>query len=124
VNHERSFSASDPAADRREGEPVRLGFCRPLLAAAALVAALMAPIVWSQDTVSYSFVYLGCNRLQPSDWQTMQATNPSSANVPQLQQTLADLAGLNPLPQLFFFVGDLVLNLEPDDGTITSISCC
>jgi hypothetical protein len=88
-----------------------------LLVVAALVAALAVPTASPQDTVGYSFVYLGCNRLQQSDWKSMQATNPSSANVPQLQQTLADLAGLSPSPQLFFFVGDLVLNLEPDDGT-------
>jgi hypothetical protein len=96
--------------------PVKGGHCYLILAVVAALIALAGPAASPQDTVRYSFVYLGCNRLQDSDWKPMKETNPSSANVPQLQQTLADLAGLNPSPQFFFFVGDLVLNLEPDDG--------
>ena len=64
--------------------------------------------------VEFSFIVLGCNRLQHSDWD--KSTNPSSANVPQLRQTFADITRLNPIPPFVFFTGDLVLNLAQDDG--------
>lgn len=57
-----------------------------------------------------SFAFVGCNRLDKGDWDPV--ANPSSANVPQLSQTFADLAATSPLPQLFFMTGDLVLGLS------------
>jgi len=60
----------------------------------------------------YSFVYLGCNRLDRHDEQLF----PSSANVPQLKQTFEDISKLTPTPGLFIFVGDLVVNEIGDDG--------
>src|SRR5262249_47929820 len=64
-------------------------------------------------------VFFGCNRIQKHDWD--KGENPSSANLPQLRQTFADIAGpdrvLSRIPPYFFFTGDLVLNLATDDGT-------
>src|SRR5439155_22232947 len=72
-----------------------------------------------RDRVRLSFVFVGCNRIQKHDWD--KGENPSSANLPQLRQTFADIAGpdrvLNRIPPYFFFTGDLVLNLAMDDGT-------
>jgi hypothetical protein len=66
--------------------------------------------------VKLSFIILGCNRIQEADWERTKATNPSSANVPQLQQTFADITNLNPIPPYLFFTGDLVVNLAEDNG--------
>jgi hypothetical protein len=66
--------------------------------------------------IKLSFIILGCNRIQEADWEKTKATNPSSANVPQLQQTFADISNLNPIPPYLFFTGDLVVNLAEDNG--------
>jgi predicted small secreted protein len=60
------------------------------------------------DSLVTSFVVTGCNRIEGRDWDA--GANPSSANVPQLQQTFADIAAITPRPKQFFFTGDLVLN--------------
>ncbi|MFI5457519.1 MAG: metallophosphoesterase [Isosphaerales bacterium] len=70
----------------------------------------------AQDSVKLSFVFLGCNRIQHKDWKKSKADNPSSANLPQFHQTLQDIAHLDPVPPYLFFMGDLVVNLEDDDG--------
>ncbi|MBV8076592.1 MAG: metallophosphoesterase [Planctomycetaceae bacterium] len=72
----------------------------------------------ASDPVTLTFVFLGCNRIQHSDWKATKAMNPSSANLPQLKQTFRDIARLEPAPALFFFMGDLVVNLEDDDGKV------
>lgn len=64
------------------------------------------------DSLAASFVFVGCNRLQKADWDPV--ANPSSANVPQLTQTFADVVALPDAPGLFFFTGDLVLALKTD----------
>jgi hypothetical protein len=64
-----------------------------------------------------SFAFVGCNRLDKADWDAVG--NPSSANVPQLAQTFADLAATSPLPKLFFMAGDLVLGLS-DTPTLSA----
>lgn len=90
----------------------------PLFLLLATLAAGLAPAASSHSpgTLDYSFVTFGCNRIQESDWKTMEAENPSSANLPQLRQTLQDIASLDPLPRYFFFTGDLVVNLKADNG--------
>jgi hypothetical protein len=70
-----------------------------------------------EDALASSFVYVGCNRLSKGDWDV--ATNPSSANVPQLLRTFADVAGLADVPQHFFFAGDLVLGLDKTNSVLT-----
>jgi hypothetical protein len=88
-----------------------------LIAAMLLGCGLARAGSHHKDSVKFSFVYVGCNRLQEGDWKNIEDTDPSSANLPQLNQTFADIASLNPLPKYFFFVGDLVVNLKADDGT-------
>jgi len=60
----------------------------------------------------FSFVYVGCNRVD----RHHEALYASTANVPQLEQTLSDISGLSHQPGLFVFTGDLVLNLKGDRG--------
>lgn len=63
------------------------------------------------DSVLFSFVFMGCNRI---DWKdTANAnTNASTANLPELQHTFNEVCKLSPKPDLFFFLGDLVLGLD------------
>ena len=69
-----------------------------------------------RDTLAYSFAVLGCNRLDNSDVNL--TTNPSTANVPQLTRTYADIAALQPVPDYLFFMGDMVLGYSPDTAVI------
>ena len=63
----------------------------------------------ASDPVVYSFVFLGCNRL---DSAGIAATkSKSSANVIQLQQDFTEIAALKPAPRLVFFAGDIVNGL-------------
>lgn len=61
------------------------------------------------DAVAYSFVFLGCNRLDAS--ATRAIRSKSSANVIQLQQDFAEIAALKPAPRIVFFAGDIVKGL-------------
>ena len=67
------------------------------------------------DPVVYSFVVFGCNRVDKIDFNP--ATNPSSANLAQLNRTFADAAALNPKPDFIFAMGDIVLG-ESDSITL------
>jgi calcineurin-like phosphoesterase family protein len=68
------------------------------------------------DPVKLSFLFMGCNRIQHSDWKKIKEDDPSSANLPQLQQSLKDISQIQPRPSHLFFMGDLVVNLEDDNG--------
>lgn len=70
------------------------------------------------DPLVTSFVFVGCNRVLTPDWDPM--VNPSSANLPQLKQTFADIAALPARPRFLFFTGDLVLGLEHDTSHLAS----
>ena len=74
------------------------------------------PAARAADPVKLTFVFMGCNRIQHKDWKKIKADDPSSANLPQLRQTSKDVARLDPVPPYLFFAGDLVVNLEDDDG--------
>ena len=63
-----------------------------------------------------TFGFFGCNRIDQKDWVAAKAENPSSANIPQLKQNLADLAALS--PNLVFFGGDLVMGYADDKGEV------
>jgi hypothetical protein len=63
------------------------------------------------DVITSSVSWVGCNRLSRTDWNS--TTNPSSANVPELTQTFADLAAMPRRPDRFVLTGDLVLGLDP-----------
>jgi len=75
-----------------------------------------APASAVRDTLAYSFAVLGCNRIDNAD--VSPATNPSTANVPQLTRTYADLAALRPVPDYLFFMGDMVLGYSPDTAVV------
>jgi hypothetical protein len=74
------------------------------------------PADTGSTSVKLSFVFMGCNRIQQKDWKEISGDDPSSANLPQLQQSLKDISQLQPRPSHLFFMGDLVLNLEADNG--------
>ena len=46
----------------------------------------------------------------------MQATNPSSTNIPQFRQTIIDINSTSPESQIIFLTGDIVLNFAKDNG--------
>ena len=98
----------------------RLGFVALvflcLAGSPAFGQSLTNPAGFARDPVKLSFVFMGCNRIQHKDWKKIKADDPSSANLPQLQQTLHDIAHLDQVPPYLFFLGDLVVNLEDDDG--------
>jgi hypothetical protein len=70
----------------------------------------------SIDSVMYSFVVLGCNRVDKGD---VTVTDPSTANLPQLTRTFADIAAIKPTPNFFFDVGDLVVG-ETDSISVAT----
>jgi hypothetical protein len=65
---------------------------------------------------SVRIVWLGCNRLEKKDWEKEKSTNPSSANIVQLTQTLRDIDNLSPRPQVVFITGDMVMGYADDQG--------
>lgn len=66
------------------------------------------------DPVVYSFVFVGCNRVQHGDEKNKSATNASSANLYALQRIYTEIAGEKRKPELFFFLGDMVTAEEQD----------
>lgn len=70
------------------------------------------------DSLALSFIFIGCNRVAKEDWNP--GTNPSSANVPQLQQTLTDVSAMRPIPRFLFFMGDLVSGLVHGTSVLES----
>ncbi len=61
-----------------------------------------------QDSIIYSFVFTGCNRVDRGDQQNTAATNASSANVYVLKRIFEEVSAMERKPELFFFLGDLV----------------
>lgn len=75
------------------------------------------------DMILATYAFVGCNRISASDAQNDPLANGSTANVPQLKQTLADLSNptlVGPKPNLFFFLGDIVDNEATDQGQTLS----
>lgn len=70
------------------------------------------------DSVSLSFAFFGCNRIEKKDWEETRDANPSSANLPQLNRTFRDLAQMKRVPSLVFAGGDLVMNYIDDKGEV------
>ena len=68
------------------------------------------------DATALSFVAFGCNRVNPTD----TTGDPSTANVAELQRTLADIAQLDPKPRYLFFIGDEVLGYTADTVRLAS----
>lgn len=89
-----------------------MSYRRPTLTLCTLTALSLCHVAAEARELVSSFVYVGCNRVG------FGATDPapSTANVAQLKQTLADIAALTVKPDYFFFVGDMVLGMQDDGG--------
>lgn len=85
---------------------------RSTFVAFTLLALWLSPPTATARELVTNFVYVGCNRVG----YNVKEPAPSTANVAQLKQTFADIAGLPVKPKYFFFVGDLVLGMQPDEG--------
>jgi hypothetical protein len=64
------------------------------------------------DRLLYSFVVIGCNRVDKKD---VTPTNASTANLNQLSRTYRDILQLPVRPSLLFFVGDMVMGYTSGD---------
>lgn len=62
--------------------------------------------VFTVDSVAYSFSFLGCNRVNRGD---VVDSIPSTANKGVLERILKEMTLEKVKPELFFFLGDLVL---------------
>ena len=71
-----------------------------LMASIFFVDQAYSKIIVVDDPVVYSFVVVGCNRIDKEDVDLSK--NPSTANVVQLNRTFADVAALTPKPNFFF----------------------
>ncbi len=91
-----------------------------LLRGANKIPKFVRPAFMSQATsapgLDYSFVVVGCNRVEDVD----SVGNPSTANVYQLNRMFSELAAMNPLPKYLFFAGDMVLGYEADTVKLAS----
>jgi hypothetical protein len=58
------------------------------------------------DSVVFSFSFMGCNRIDKDD---VQDTIPSTANKYVLQRIFNEVTALRRKPEIFFFLGDMVL---------------
>lgn len=66
----------------------------------------------TQDSVLFRFVFMGCNRVDRHDSANPAATDASTANKYVLQRIFSEISQLPRQPELFFFLGDLVLGEE------------
>jgi hypothetical protein len=67
------------------------------------------------DSLLYSFVSIGCNRVDKKD---VSASNPSTANLNQLRRTYQDILKLPIKPDFLFFVGDMVMGYAGGDTAV------
>ncbi|CAM1358985.1 metallophosphoesterase family protein [Tenacibaculum xiamenense] len=65
--------------------------------------------VQSKDSVLFSFVFLGCNRVDRHQQGDSTATNASTANLSAMKRIWTEISALERKPDLFFFLGDMVL---------------
>jgi hypothetical protein len=84
-----------------------------------LAIALNDPILVPTTNYDYSFVTVGCNRVDYLD-TTFTSGDPdyscgaSTANVYQLKRLFTEIAHLNPLPKYLFMTGDMVMGYIND----------
>ena len=79
-------------------------------ALALACAGLFAAQEIHASAMDYSFVVVGCNRLNDVD----TAGSASTANLPALNRLFKELSERDPLPDYLFFAGDLVLGYTKD----------
>lgn len=84
------------------------------LLCALLASTPLTSLVPVEAKPQVTFAFFGCNRIDAKDFKKTKKENPSSANIPQLRQNLADIAVL--APDYAFFGGDLVVGYGDDDG--------
>lgn len=70
------------------------------------------------DPVAKSLVVMGDLQIGAPNWQATQLQNPSSTNIPQLDQTVVDIAALPNKPDYSFILGDLVVGFMLDNGQV------
>jgi hypothetical protein len=63
----------------------------------------------AKDSIAFSFVFLGCNRVDRKQVGDSTATNASTANLSAMKRIWTEIAALERKPDLFFFLGDMVL---------------
>ena len=59
-----------------------------------------------KDSVIFSFSFMGCNRIDRKD---VEDSVPSTANKYALQRIFSEMSAMERKPEMFFFLGDLVL---------------
>lgn len=62
-----------------------------------------------EDPILFSFTFLGCNRVDRHQEYDTTATNASTANLAVLKRVFKEISDLERKPELFFFLGDMVL---------------
>lgn len=90
---------------------ISLFFC------AALLLCIMAykphpakpTVLPKTDSVIFSFTFVGCNRVERQDRYNSEATNASTANISALNRIYTEMTLMKRKPELFFFLGDMVL---------------
>lgn len=88
-------------------------------------AAALGVAAPGTDPVVYSFVFVGCNRVQYGDQKdttnknpALNATDRSSANLAVLSRIYGEIAKEKNKPDLFFFLGDMVCAEAADTITL------
>lgn len=66
------------------------------------------------QNLEYSFVVVGCNRVDYLDTTGRSYLNPSTANTVQLNRLFTEVSQMNPLPEYLFFTGDIVMGYVND----------
>ncbi len=89
-------------------------------ATAGCPATQTATVTCTRGPNDFSFVVVGCNRVDPALVSPTMAPDdfPSTANVAQLNRTFAEVAAMNPLPDYFFMAGDLVMGYTNDNAAL------
>lgn len=59
-----------------------------------------------KDSIIFSFSFMGCNRIDRKD---VEDSVPSTANKYVLQRIFSEMSAMERKPEMFFFLGDLVL---------------
>jgi len=74
-----------------------------------------------RDPLQLSLVFVGDFQIGYGNWQATKDKNPSSANIPQLRQTMLDIKQLHLGRALGVFTGDLVMNMIDDQGQVLKV---
>lgn len=73
----------------------------------------------NEDSILYSFAFMGCNRVDPADKRASDPVFHSTANVYALEKTIDDMIAYPVKPEIFFLLGDIVVG-EQDIPTLNA----